>query len=192
MEYTELLRKRRMVRSFTDRPLASAVLDRVVAAGLRGPSAGFTQAVDLLVLHGPEETGRYWDAALPEPARPGFPWPGLLRAPLLVVVLSSEDAYRRRYAEADKGQAGFDVPWWHVDAAFAALLVQLAAADEGLGACFFRTHGVAALRRAFGVPGAYAPVGTVAAGHPAPDRPSSSVARRARRPPAEAVHRGHW
>ena len=54
MEYTELLRKRRMVRSFTDRPLASAVLDRVVAAGLRGPSAGFTQAVDLLVLHGPE------------------------------------------------------------------------------------------------------------------------------------------
>jgi nitroreductase len=192
MEFTEILRKRRMIRSFDDRALTRVVVDGIVDAGLRGPSAGHTQAVDLLVLEGAEETGRYWDAALPPASRASFPWPGLLRAPLLVVVLSSEDAYRRRYAEADKGAGAFDVPWWQVDAAFAALLLQLAAIDAGLGALFFAAHHVPALRQAFGIPEAWSPVGTVAAGHPAADRPSSSVLTRRRRPAAEAVHRGRW
>jgi nitroreductase len=190
MEFTEILRKRRMVRSFEDRELDPAVIDRILDAGRRGPTAGHTQAVDLLVLEGPEETGRYWDAALP--VRESFAWPGLLRAPLLVVVLSSEGAYRRRYAEPDKGGGAFDVPWWQVDAAFAALLLQLAAIDAGLGALFFAAREVPALRRTFGIPEAWSPVGTVAAGHPAPDRPSSSVVTRRRRPAAEAIHRGQW
>ena len=192
MEFTEILRKRRMVRSFEDRPLPAPVVERLLAAGLRGPSAGFTQAVDFVVLAGPVETARYWDATLPPEQRPSFPWPGLLRAPLLVVVVSSEDAYRRRYAEADKSGSESDVPWWHVDAAFAALLLQLAAVDAGLGALFFQSHRVPALRRAFGIPASAAPVGTVAIGHPDADRPSSSVAARRRRPPQEAIHHGRW
>ena len=192
MEFIELLRKRTMVRNFEDRSVETATVERLLAAGLRGPSAGNTQAVDLLVLEGPAQTGRYWDATLPAGDRPGFPWPGLLLAPLLVVVLSSEAAYRRRYAEPDKAGAAFDVPWWHVDAAFAALLLQLAAIDAGLGTLFFATHRLPALRQAFAVPEEWAPVGTVAIGHPAPDRPSSSVAGRRRRPAAEAIHRGGW
>lgn len=192
MEFIDILRKRRMTRCFEDRPLDAELVERILAAGLRGPTAGHTQGVDLLVLEGPAQTGRYWDAALPGDARAGFPWPGLLAAPLLVVVLSSEAAYRRRYAEPDKAAGAFDVPWWHVDAAFAALLLQLAAVDAGLGALFFATHQVPALRRAFGVPPEWAPAGTVAIGHPAPDRPSSSVATRRRRSAAEAIHRGGW
>lgn len=189
-----MLRKRRMVRSFEDRAVDPAQVEVVLGAALRAPSAGFTQGVDLVVLEGPEATARYWDAALPGPERAGFPWPGLLRAPLLVVVVSSEPAYRRRYAEADKGRAGadFEVPWWHVDAAFAALLLQLAALDAGLGALFFQAHRPGALKTAFGIPDEYAPVGTVAIGHPAPDRPSSSVDRRPRRPAGDVVHRGGW
>ena len=181
-----------MVRSFEDRPLDGPVVDRILAAGRRGPSAGFTQGVDLLVLAGQAETGRYWDATLPASDRPAFPWPGLLRVPLLVVVLSSEEVYRRRYAEADKGGAEFEVPWWHVDGAFAALLLQLAAVDAGLGALFFQSHRAPSLRRAFGIPASVAPVGTVAIGHPAPDRPSSSVTSRRRRGADEVVHRGRW
>ena len=192
MEFNDMLRKRRMTRSFQDRHVDPQVVDRILAAGLRGPTAGHTQGVDLLVLEGPAQTGRYWDGALPGDARDAFPWPGLLAAPLLVVVLASEAAYRRRYAEPDKAGSDFDVPWWHVDAAFAALLVQLAAVDAGLGALFFATHHVPALRRTFGVPDEWAPVGTVAIGHPAPDRPSTSVATRRRRPAAEAIHRGGW
>jgi nitroreductase len=192
MEFAEMLRKRRMVRSFDDRPVEPAALDRILAAPLRAPSAGFTQGVDLVVLEGPEQTARYWDAALPQPKRANFPWPGLLRAPVLVVVASSEGAYRCRYAEPDKAGDGFDVPWWHVDAAFVALLLQLAAVDVGLGALFFRAHRPHALRVAFGIPGAYAPVGTVAIGHPRPDRPSSSLRTRSRRSADDVVHRGGW
>jgi len=194
MELVEVVRKRRMVRSFSDRPLATGDVDRILSAGLRGPSAGNTQAVDLVALDGPGQTARYWDAALPDARRPAFPWPGLLRAPLLVVVLSSEEAYRSRYAETDKAGSAFEVPWWHVDAAFAALLLQLAAVDAGLGALFFQAHRPTGLRVALGIPHAYAPVGTVAVGHPdgAADRLSSSIAARARRPAAERIHRGGW
>ena len=192
MEFIDMLRKRRMTRSFDDRQVDAELVERILAAGLRGPTAGHTQGVDLLVLEGPAQTGRYWEATLPAGDRARFPWPGLLVAPLLVVVLSSEPAYRRRYAEPDKAASALAVPWWHVDAAFAALLLQLAAVDAGLGALFFATHHVPALRRAFGVPDEWAPVGTVAIGHPAPDRPSSSVRTRRRRPAAEAIHRGGW
>ncbi len=192
MELAEILQKRRMTRSFDARALDPTTVERVLAAGLRAPSAGYTQGVDLLVLEGVEETQRYWDAALPGDVRRSFAWPGLLAAPLLVMVLSSEEVYRHRYDEPDKGAAAVDVPWWHVDAAFSALLLQLAAIDAGLGALFFRAHGVAALRRAFAVPPTFTPVGTVAIGHPAPDRPSSSVANRPRRPAADVVHRGRW
>lgn len=187
-----MLQKRRMVRSFQDRPLEPSAVERILAAGLRAPSAGFTQGVDLVVLDRPADTGRYWDAALPVELRPSFPWPGLLSAPLLVLVLSAEDAYHRRYAEPDKAGGAFDVPWWHVDAAFTALLLQLAAVDAGLGALFFQAHGVPALRQAFAIPAGSVPVGTVAIGHPASDRPSSSVAGRRRRSFAEVVHRGGW
>lgn len=192
MEFQEILQKRRMVRNFEDRPVHPAVVERVLDAGLRSPSAGFTQGVELLVLSGRVEADRYWDAALPAERRPEFPWPGLLLAPLLIVVLASEDAYRRRYAEPDKAGSDVTVPWWIVDAAFTALLLQLAAVDAGLGALFFEAHRVPALRQAFAIPHAFAPIGTVAVGHPAPDRPSSSVAARPRRPPAETVHRGRW
>jgi len=194
MELTDVVRKRRMTRSFSERPLATGDADRILSAGLRGPSAGFTQAVDLVALEGPVQTALYWDAALPSAARPAFSWPGLLRAPLLVVVLSSEDAYRRRYAEADKARPGIDVPWWHVDAAFAALLVQLAAVDIGLGTLFFQAHRPVALAAALGIPAAYSPVGTVAVGYAelAADRLSSSVVARSPRPAAERIHRGGW
>ncbi len=192
MELTDVLRKRRMVRNFDARPLAAGVADRILAAGLRGPTAGHTQAVDLVALEGPVHTARYWDAALPGAERTGFAWPGLLRAPLLVVVVSSEEAYRRRYAEPDKATATLEVPWWHVDAAFAAMLLLLAAVDAGLGALFFRTHRPDAVRAALGIPAWYTAVGTVAVGRPADDRPSPSVVRRPRRPAAERIHRGGW
>ena len=192
MELSEILHKRRMTRSFDARALDPTTVESLLAAALRAPSAGYTQGVDLLVLDGMEETHRYWDAALPGDARESFAWPGLLAAPLLVVVLSSEDAYRDRYDEPDKATTSFDVPWWHVDAAFSALLLQLAAIDAGLGALFFRAHGVATLRRAFEIPPTFTPVGTVAIGHPARDRPSSSVANRPRRPAGDVVHRGSW
>jgi nitroreductase len=188
-----------MVRSFTPEPVAADVLDRLLAAGGSGPSAGFTQGLDLVVLQGPVETGRYWDASLPATERPEFPWPGLLAADVLVVLVSRPQSYVDRYAEEDKARTGlgagvgaWPVPYWYVDAGMAAELLLLAAVDEGLGALFFGVFArVDDIRGALGLPDGAVPVGVVAVGHPAADRPSASVAR-GRRPVDDVVHRGGW
>ncbi|MCA1691077.1 MAG: nitroreductase family protein [Acidimicrobiales bacterium] len=196
MEFEAVLRRRRMVRNFDDRSIPREIVDRLVANGLRGPSAGFTQGVHLLVLNGPDQTGRYWDVSLPVGEREGFRWPGLLRAPLLVLAFADRQAYLDRYAEPDKGWVDRDperwrVPYWHVDAGFASLLVLLTAVDAGLGALFFGVFRPEAVRAEFGVPERYDPTGAIAVGYPRPDEPSPSLAR-GHRPPGEVVHRGGW
>ena len=195
MEFQDVVRARRMVRNFDDRPLASGVVERLVDNARRGPSAGFTQGVDLLVLEGPEQTAAYWNVSLPGERRDEFRWKGVLRAPLLIVVFCSEQAYVDRYAEPDKGVPPEDQTWptpfWHVDGAFAAMLLLLTAVDAGLGALFFAVFHPEAVRRAFAVPASQQPVGVVAVGYPLPDEPSPSLAR-GRRPRAEVVHRGRW
>ena len=47
-----------------------------------GPSAGNTWALDLVVLRG-DGIDAYWDVTLAD--RGGFRWPGLLRAPVIVI-----------------------------------------------------------------------------------------------------------
>lgn len=191
-----------MVRSFADRPIGSAQLDHLLDLARRAPSAGNAQGTDLLVLHSATARARFWDRALPTPRRAAFTWPGLLRAPVLVVPLGDEQRYRERYAEADKAGSGlaalasdqpWPVPWWLTDAAMAVMVLLLAAEDEGLGALLFALPGEPAeLLEPFGVPDRLAPLGVVALGHPdGEDRPGRSAAR-PRRPLDEVVHRDRW
>src|SRR5919202_6475047 len=102
MEFQDVVRRRRMVRNFEARPVPPQVVERLVANARRGPSAGFTQGVELLVLDGPEQTAAYWNVSLPDERRDRFCWDGLLRAPLLILVFCSKQAYVERYAEPDK------------------------------------------------------------------------------------------
>lgn len=188
-----------MVRSFEDRPLERGVLDRLLEVATRAPSAGFTQGTELVVLEGADQTERFWRHTLPRPERPAFAWPGLLRAPVLVLPLASRRAYQERYAEPDKvgsrlhQEPAWPVPYWEVDCAFATMLLLLAAVDAGLGALFFAIpRGEREVLAGLGVPEGHRPIGAVALGHPAADdRPSSSVGR-GRRPLEEVVHRGRW
>jgi nitroreductase len=197
VEFQDVVQRRRMVRNFDDRPLDPGVVERVLANGLRAPSAGFTQGWAFLVLERREETERFWSASFEDAeARARFRWQGLFHAPLLIVVLSHKDAYLDRYAEPDKGWTDRDehhwpVPYWDVDAGFAALLMLLTAVDAGLGALFFGIFEPDRFRAAFGVPDAYAPVGALAVGHPLADEPSPSLVR-GRRPLDDVVHRGRW
>lgn len=189
-----------MVRSFDSRPVPDDVLARVLHAAQRAPSAGFSQGVEFLLLAGPEETGRYWDISLPAPERAHFPFPGLITAPVIVLPCARPQVYVDRYSLPDKAGTGLDtreawpVPYWTVDAAFAAENLLLACVDEGLGALFFGMFDAgAAVRAEFGIPDDAEPIGTIALGYPAPDdRPTGSSVKRRRRPPDEVVHRGRW
>jgi nitroreductase len=186
-----------MVRNYDDRPVPTDALERILDHARRAPSAGFTQGFAFLVLEGAEQVGRFWDCTFPAERRDGFRWPGLFRAPVVILPCSSKDAYLDRYAEPDKGWADRDearwpVPYWDIDCGMATMAILLTAVDEGLGALFFGVFdGLDALRAEFGIPAAFHPIGAVAIGRPAPDEPSPSL-RRGRRPANEVIHRGRW
>ena len=196
MEFQDVVRKRRMVRNFTDQPVPPEVLQRILDNAQRAPSAGFSQGFEFVVFEGPEQTGRFWDAVSPERAFARAGWPGVYNAPLVIVPLAHKGAYLDRYAEPDKGWTDRDarrwpVPYWYIDTGFAALLMLLTAVDAGLGALFFGITDAAAFRAAFNVPDGYEPIGAIAIGYRAPDRPSGSL-KRGRRPQEAVVHRGGW
>jgi nitroreductase len=199
MEFEEAVRSRRMVRNFDDTPVATEVVDRLLDLARRGPTAGYSQGVDFIVLQGAEETARFWAV----PTVRGY-WesvfPGVLRAPVLVLPIADRDAYLRRYSEPDKAPAGLQaasawpVPYWLTDTAMATMVLLLAAVDEGLGALLFglfRGTDVEMLER-LGAPPGHELIGVVAIGHPADDRRSGSAATRPRRPLAGVIHRGGW
>jgi len=197
MEFQDVVRKRKMVRSFEDRPIPRDVVDRILANAQRAPSAGFSQGWAFLALEGPEQTARYWDALWPPERRAQFGWNDMFKAPLLVVCLSDKMSYLRRYAESDKGWIDMDekrwpVPYWDIDTGMAALLVLMTAVDAGLGALFFGVPDQAKFRATFGVPDELTAIGTIAIGYAkAVDRPSPSL-KRGHRPAEQVIHKGHW
>src|SRR5438477_12895645 len=107
VEFGEVLRRRKMVRTYTSDRVDPDVLDRILDRARRAPSAGFSQGVSFLVLSGPEETARFWEAAR-DPEEAEWPGPGMLAAPVLVMPMAAKDVYLDRYAEEDKGWADRD------------------------------------------------------------------------------------
>ena len=199
MEFEQAVRRRRMVRSYTGEPVVPAVIDEICDLARRAPTAGNTAGVEFLVLEG-NDTEAYWEVTLPPERRENFGWPGLLAAPVLVVVWANLGGYLRRYREPDKSRAGLGasaaawrVPYWFVDGGAAVMAMLLAAQDRGLGAAFFGMfEHEQAVRRQFGVPPDRRGVGTVAIGHPASDVRASSSARRGRPELGEVLHRSRW
>jgi nitroreductase len=190
-----------MVRRYDGRPVARDVLDRVLAAGLRAPSAGNSQGRDLLVLRTPADRDVFWSTtagARPVDAAPDAWLTGMRTAPVVVVLLADPEAYARRYAAPDKpgpdrDAATWEVAWPDVDTGMAGLLVLLAAVDAGLGACLFGVPAAAhpALRAVLGVPADRRVVAALTLGHPAPGE-ASRPSRRHRRTVADSVHDGRF
>jgi nitroreductase len=198
MEFREVVRRRKMVRTYDDGPVDPRAVERILRHGRRAPSAGFSQGFEFLVIEGAEATSRFWRVV----GKGDRDWPGagLRRAHLIIVPLASKKRYLDRYAEEDKGwtdrdEARWSAPYWTVDAAFAAMLMLLTAVDEGLGALFFGLFPptLPDFRRAYGIPDEFEPIGALAVGHPAAVDPvRSSAHTRHRRTLEEIVHRGRW
>ena len=202
MEFQDVVRRRRMIRTYADRPVERTVVDRMLSNAVRAPSAGFSQGWAFVVLDTPEDVARFWAATTPGDAggEPDGWLRGMRTAPVVIVPLSSMAAYLDRYAEPDKGWADreedrWPVPYWHIDTGMASLLVLQTAVDEGLGACFFGIppDRVAAFRTEFGVPETHTPIGAITVGHRTDEvGAAGSPSRRRRKPVDEVVHRGGW
>ncbi len=197
MEFAEVVHRRRMVRNYTDEPVDPAALDRILDAGMRIPSAGFSQGVSLVAVT--EEESRSEIARLSgegDYVEAGFdPW--ISRAPVHIVVCVSSDVYADRYAEDDKGgrdsplakAENWPVPFWWVDGGAAMQNLLLAAVNEDLAAGFLGSHRMPEITKLLGIPDDVSPLGIVTIGHAAPDRRSGSL-KRGRRP--DTIHRERW
>ena len=203
MELRDVIRRRRMVRTFDpDRPVDPRVVQAVLEHAVRAPSAGFSQGWDFVVLDTPASRDRFWAATTDPGAEPDRWLRGVSGAPVLVLCCSDPQAYLSRYAEPDKGWADRDVarwpvPYWDVDNGMAAMLMLLTVVDEGLGGLYFGVppERQEAVLAAFGLPADRRVVGVVAIGHPPTD--SAGEARgssrtRARRPLREVAHHGRF
>lgn len=191
-----------MIRNYDPRPVDPALVERALRNATHAPSAGFSQGWGFLVLETPTDVRRWWSVTT-DPASLAAPddWlTGMMRAPVVIVPCSSKAAYLTRYAEADKGwtdedEARWPVPFWHMDAAMASLLILQTAVDAGLGACFFGIppERLDAVRTEFAIPATFDPVGVITLGHRVPEPGNAgSPARRRRKPLDDVVHRGTW
>ena len=104
MEYSEVIRRRRMIRHYTDQALAPEVVERVLASALRAPSAGFSQGWAFLALTDPADRARFWPFV---PTRVEQT-PARQDAPLVVVPLAHKFAYLRKSSTAGGGASTSD------------------------------------------------------------------------------------
>lgn len=111
--FIDLLKKRRSIRKFQDRPVEQEKIDRLIEAALRAPSSRNTQPWEFVVVTDPEILAALSEA---KPQGAGF----IQNAKLAIVVC----------ADPEKTDV------WVEDAAVSSVIIQLAAADLGLGSCW--------------------------------------------------------
>jgi nitroreductase len=171
METWDAIRARRNVRSYTSQPIAAADLDRILEAGWRSPSASNRQKWDFVVVTDREQLqalSKVWQGA------------GHIAGSAATIVLVLPAPETERYVVIDQYDLGQ-----------ATMAMMLAAADLGIGSGHSAVGDQDAARQILGVPAPYQCAYMIGLGYPS-DRPLKPIARPARRPFDEVVHRGHW
>jgi FMN reductase [NAD(P)H] len=193
VELSEILARRRMVRSYRPGSVPREAIERIVATVRRAPSAGFSQGQRLLVVTEQETRDRIGDVL------GSRQW--VSEAPVLIVVGVREDDYHDRYRKPDKLVDGeeieWPVPYWHFDAGAAAMLILLAAIDEGYAAGLFGVFAGAMtpFKQLLNIPDDVAVTSCITVGKPADDSSWDALTSRltqARKPVDDLVHWERW
>jgi FMN reductase [NAD(P)H] len=184
-----------MVRAYEPEPVPREAIDRIVRSLRRAPSAGFSQGLRLVVV---TEAGRRRRLAeiIGEES-----WVG--DAPVLIAVCVREDDYHDRYREADKlaltggVEIEWPIPFWYFDAGAAAMLILLAAIDEGYASGLFGVfvEAIPAFREELGLPDDVEIACCITIGTPAGDDEASALSSRLtqrRRAQEEVVRWERW
>jgi nitroreductase len=173
MDFAQVVKKRFMCRRYEDRDVPDEVLDRILDLAVRFPSAGHTQPQEFIVIRNPQTKLRLAKAALGQVY--------VAEAPVDIVVVSD---IRRSYARYGERGANF---YSIIDGAFAAMLVMLAAINEGLGSAFVGAFDDDQVRAVLGLPQVIRPIGISPIGYCA--EPPQKLPRR---PKEEIIHYERW
>jgi nitroreductase len=195
LEFESVVRRRRMVRHFGDRPVPPAAVSRILELAQHAPSAGFSQGSAYVVVTDQKMKNRI--AVLQgEVDYKGAGFHGWIsEAPVDIVACVSEKLYHDRYNEPDKLQDGKEIEWptpyWFFDLGVGSMVILLAAVDSGLAAAFSGVTDPPAMRELLGIPSHFHPAGVISIGYPEKDKRSPSL-KRGRRPQSQVVHYEKW
>jgi FMN reductase [NAD(P)H] len=203
MDLTEILKRRRMVRAYESEPIEREAIERIVGTVRRAPSAGFSQGQRLVVVT--DAATRRQIADLLEETSPAprsdATLEAWLKAPVLIAVGVREDDYHDRYRKPDKLSDGAEIEWpipyWHFDAGATAMLILLAAIDEGYAAGLFGlvTEATQPFKELLRIPDDVAVACCITIGKPADDSQWSAMSSRltqARKSVDDLVHWERW
>lgn len=173
MDFTDVIRRQRMCREYLDRAIEPEKVNALLDAATRFPSAGHTQPQEFVVVEDAAIKQALGEAALQQMF--------IADAPLVIVVVSDTERSAARY-----GRRGVDF-YSVIDGAFAAMLILLAAVDQGLGAAFVGAFHDDKVARVLHLPEHVRPIGAIALGYCA-----EPPERHPRRPRHELFHQDTW
>ena len=200
VELGDILQRRRMVRAYEPDPIERAAIERIVGTVRRAPSAGFSQGQRLVVVT-EKETRRRIAEILQLGSLVGGEDHWVSVAPVLIVVGVREDDYHERYRKPDKLIDGQEIEWpipyWHFDAGAAAMLILLAAIDEGYAAGLFGVflEAIKPFKELLNIPDEVDVACCITIGRSADDSNWARVTSRltqARKPVDDLVHWERW
>lgn len=169
MEFSDVLRRRRMIRTFKPGAVPDSVLQDLLQVAQRAPSAGHRQPLEMVVVR--DATVRQalaragWSTARPDAGD--------------VAVVFCGDLWR----EAERYGARGASKYLYMDVAYAALLFMLAATDQGLATAFVGDFHEEQVQAILGLPPRIVPIGIVVLGYG--DEPPRA---RPWRPLSEVIH----
>ncbi|MCS6957642.1 MAG: nitroreductase family protein [Aquificaceae bacterium] len=153
MEFFEVLKKRRSVRSYHNRPVEREKLIKIMEAVRSAPSAGNLQAYEVvLVLDEVKRT---------EVARWALNQWFIAEAPAVFVFFANPQRSASKY-----GKRGAEL-YCLQDATIACAYAQLSAVALGLGTCWVGAFEEAGLKACLSVPASWKPVSILTVGYPA-------------------------
>jgi nitroreductase len=169
MDLFEVIRNRRSIRVFDQRPVEEEKIRAILEAANAAPSAGNLQAYEIYLVQDPAALGRLAGTL----GRMDF----FSVVPAVLAFCANPERSAVRYAE--RGRTLYAVQ----DATIACTHAMLAATALGLGTVWVGAFREREVSEALGLPGSVTPVALLPIGYPA-----ETVEPRTRRPLQEIVH----
>lgn len=168
MDFNEVIKNRRSVRSFQRKPIEREKINKILEAGLWAPSAGNTQEWRFIKIENESLKGKIAEIA----GGQAF----IAEAPVVIVLCADLKEIERAYGE--RGVRLYSL----LDCGMAAQNLMLTATAEGLGACPVGAFDEETLKALLRLPDNLRPVLIIPMGYPA-----EKISQRSRKPLKEVI-----
>jgi nitroreductase len=169
MDVLEAIKGRRSIRAFKSKDVPKEIVEKLINAAIRAPSAGNIQPWEFIIVRKPEIKKALAEAALDQTF--------IEEAPVVIVVCANENRSSQRYGV--RGKTLYCIQ----DTAAAIQNIHLVAYSLGLGTCWIGAFREEEAKEILKIPQGIRPVAIIPVGYPA-----ETLSPRNRRPISQTVH----